>query len=579
MDRQCGFATARESRQRMIFQRFRQIGAAYHQAQRAREIIGVLLKYGYDDIARRLYLPSPSRLPLRSLREQQAALAQLTPPQRLRRALEELGPTFVKLGQLLASRTRVLPPEFTDELAQLQDNVAPISFEAVRTVLEEELKQPPEKIFATIQTQPLGSASIGQVHRATLLSGEEVVVKVQRPGIVKKVREDLGILRNLARLAETHLPEWRLHRPVALVNELATSLERELDFTREAAHIERFSWQFRDEPTIYVPEVQVALTTERLIVMEFIEGIKASNLTKLEAAGINRAEVGKRVADLVMKQIFQHGFFHADPHPGNIHILADQRVCFLDFGMMGFLDQRTREAFVDLVWGIVRRNESSVASALLRLTESDVEPSRSLFETDVAEFMHQHFYRPVGEIQFASLVKNLVQLTNKHRLRLPPDLVVMLKALSMTEELVRRLNPNHDLVGQAAPFMKQTRLERLKPRRMVENLLEFGRDSAETIRDLPREVRRIMSIIRSGEARVNFHHEGLEPAMNAFERSTNRLSFAIVVGTLIISSSLIIRAEVPPIWNGVSVVGLLGYVLAGFLSLLLLLAILRHGKM
>jgi ubiquinone biosynthesis protein len=562
-----------------FFTRFRKIGAAYHQAKRLRDIARVLLKYGYDDLAQHLPLPRAERIPLKRVREQQAEMQQVGQPERLRRACEELGPTFVKLGQLAAARTRILPPEFTDELAKLQDQVAPLPFAEIRAVVEEELKRPLSQVFATVEEVPLGSASIAQVHRAKLLTGENVVVKVQRPGILKTVEEDVALLRHLASLAEAHLPEWRLHQPVALVDELARSLEKELDFTCEAAHLDRFAWQFRDEPTIHLPSVFPDFMTVRVLVMEHVGGIKASRLDELVAGGRDRRELSERIADLVMKQIFVHGFFHADPHPGNVQILPDGRVCFLDFGMMGFLDLRTREAFVDLVWGIARRSETSAAAALLRLTESEEDPPRGAFETDVAEFMHRHFYRRAGEIQFAALVKSLVQLTQKHQLRLPPDLVVMLKALSTTEELVRRLNPDHDLIAQAKPFMQRTRLERLRPRRVITGMMEFAQEFGEMARELPTELRRIVAQIKTGRARVNFHHEGLEPASQALERSTNRLSFAVVVAALIIGSSLIIRANVPPMWGEISVVGIVGYLLAGLMGFWLLIAILRHGRM
>ena len=560
-------------------ERFRQIGSAYQQAKRLRDIAGVLLKYGYDDLAQHLPLPRAARIPFKRVRVQQADMQEISQPERLRRACEELGPTFVKLGQLAAARTRILPPEFTDELAKLQDQVAPLPFSAIRAVIEEELGRPLAQVFVSVEEKPLGSASIAQVHRAKLLTGEDVVIKAQRPGIQKTVAEDLALLRQLARLAETHLPEWRLRQPVALVDELARSLEKEMDFTSEAAHLERFSWQFRDEPTIYLPVVFREFTTSRVLVMECVTGIKASNLAALAAAGFDRRELSARIADLVMKQIFAHGFFHADPHPGNLQIMPDQRVCFLDYGMMGFLDLRTRETFVDFVWGIARRSESSFATALLQLTETDVEPARGPFETDVAEFMHRHFYRAAGEIHFSNLVTQLAQLAGKHRLRLPPDLVVMLRALSLTEELVRQLDPEHDLIAQAKPFMQRTRMERIRPRRVLTSALEFAQEVGEAARDLPNELRRIISQFKTGQTRLNFRHEGLEPATNAFERSTNRLSFALVVAALIISSSLIIHSKVPPLWGDVSVLGLAGYLLAGLMGFWLLISILRHGKM
>ena len=562
-----------------LYSRVRGIGSAYRQAKRLRDIAGVLLKYGYDDLARHLPLPRAARIPLRRVREQQADMQQVSQPERLRHACEELGPTFVKLGQLAAARTRILPAEFTDELAKLQDQVTPLPFDEIRGVIENELRRPLAEVFIRVDEMPLGSASIAQVHRAILLTGEEVVIKVQRPGIQKKVEEDVAILRHLAGLAETHLPEWRIHGPVALVDELARSLEKEMDFICEASHLERFAWQFREEITICLPAVFLDLTTPRVLVMDYVDGVKASNLAELDRAGFDRCQLSLRIADLVMKQIFTHGFFHADPHPGNIQIMPDQRICFLDFGMMGFLDLRTRETFVDLVSGIVRRSENSVATSLLRLTEPEEEPVRAPFVTDVAEFMHQHFYRTAGQIQFANLVKQLARLANKHRLRLPPDLVVMLRALSLTEELVRQLCPEHDLIAQAKPFMQRVRTERLRPARVAASTAEFAQELAETARELPGELRRIISQVKNGRARVNFHHEGLEPASQALERSTNRLSFAVVVAALIIGSSLIIHSEVPPKWGDVSLVGLAGYLLAGLMGFWLLIAILRHGKM
>jgi len=454
-----------------------------------------------------------------------------------------------------------------------------LPFELVRVFIELELKKPLAEMFSSVEEVPIGSASMAQVHRAKLLTGQEVVIKVQRPGIQKTVREDLGLLRNVARLAEAHMPEWRRHQPVALVDELARTLEMELDFTCEAGHLERFAWQFRDEPTIHVPAVFSAFTTPRILVLEYIGGIKPSNLDEMATAGLDPRETGRRIADLMMKQIFTHGFFHADPHPGNLRILPDQKIAYLDFGMMGSLDVRTRAMFVDLVWGIVRRNETAVAGALLKLTRCEVEPARPIFENDVAEFMHQNFYRTAGEIQFTRLVNHLVKLTGKHQLYMPPDLVLMLKALSMTEDLVRRLDPKLNLVEQAAPFMKQMKQQRFHPKRLLADLMEFWQEITEAAHDLPGELRRIVNQIRAGTTRVNFRHEGLEPVTNAVERSTNRLSFAIVVASLIISSSVIIHSKVPPLWGGVSVLGLVGYLLAGVMGFWLLIAIVRHGKM
>ena len=557
----------------MFVSRLKKLGRTFQHAQRFRQIVSVFLKYGFHDLTSRIGLPAVRRIPFLQNREEQAAIEKLSQPERLRRACEELGPTFIKLGQLFASRTRLLPKEFTDELKKLQDEVEPIAFEELSKVVETELKAPIENIFGSFEQKPLGAASIAQVHRAVLLSGEPVVVKVQRPGIAQNAALDLEIMQQIAWMMERHLEGWDVHRPATVVDELAKSLERELDFSREAAHLERFAWQFAEEDTIYVPKVYYSASTSRVLTMEYIDAIKASHLEKLAEAKLNRTEIASRIADLVMKQIFEFGFFHADPHPGNIHILPGNRICFLDFGLMGFVDIRTRETFVDMVWGIARRNEISVSNALLKLAASDSEPSREGLESDVADFMHQHFYRPVGEMKFAKLVTELFELTTKNRLRLPPDIFVMLKALSLTEELVRHLSPQHNLVEQAEPFMKKARLARLRPQRFASSVLEFGADFSELAREVPSELRRIISQIKTGDAKINFQHRGLEPAIESAERVSNRIAYALVLASLIIGSALIVHAGLDPR------LGLSGFILSAVMAFGLLISILRHGRM
>lgn len=563
----------------MLFRRLENIGRRFHHLQRSRDVVKVFLKYGYEDLAHRLHLPSALNLPLKQVREEQAAIHSLSPPERLRRACEELGPTFVKMGQILSTRPNLLPEPFIQELAKLQDEAAPIPFAEIKAALERELKRPLDQVFQSIDEQPLGAASIAQVHRARLLNGDAVVVKVQRPGVRRIVEVDLEIMVELASLIEHHVEGWRVHRPSAIVREIARTLQEEIDFTVEAAHMERFAWQFSGEAAIYLPKVCHEATTRQVLTMEYVDGLKASRLMEPEAAGLDRGEIAQRIADLVMRQIFVHGFFHADPHPGNIHVLPGNVICFLDFGMMGYLDSRGREAFADLVWGIARRNEISVAGALLKLASAEYEPPRQGLEADVAEFMHQHFYRPLGEMEFGRLVAQLLQLTTKHGLQIPPDFFIMLKALSLMEGLVRRLQPRHNIIKQAVPFLKQVRLNRVRPKRLVEGLFEFGIDFAELARELPAELRRIFSQIKTGEARVVFKHDGLEPLLASWDRISNRLAFSVVLASLIIGSSLIIHANIPPKWNGIPIIGLIGYIMAAVMGFWLLVSILRHGRM
>jgi ubiquinone biosynthesis protein len=563
----------------MLFHRLENIGRTFKHLQRTRDVVRVFLKYGYEDIAHKLHLPSALKLPLGHIRAEQQAIAGMPAPERLRRACEELGPTFVKAGQILSTRRNLLPEAFTRELAKLQDAAAPVPFAEVKTVIEGELKRPLNEVFASVDETPLGAASIAQVHRARLLDGCDVVVKVQRPGIERVVETDLEIMRQLAGLIERHIEAWRAHHPVAVVDQMARMLGKEMDFTIEAGHMERFAWQFLGEPGVHVPRAHHHAVTRRVLTMEYVGGVKLSQLDTAALGEGERVEIATRVADLVMRQILVHGFFHADPHPGNLHILPGHVVCFLDFGMMGCLDQRGREGFVDLVGGIARRNETIVANALLRLSSADNEPPREGLEADVAEFIHQHFYRPVEEMNFGQFTAQLLQLTGRHGLQIPPDFFVMLKAMGLMESVVRELNPRHNVIEQVRPFLRQVRLERMRPRRVLEALFEFGRDFTDMARELPGEIRRIMSQLKVGEARLVFHHEGLEPAIHSAERISNRIAFSVVLAAMIIGSSVVIHSGIPPRWHDIPVIGLAGYLVSALMAVWLLWSILRHGRM
>jgi ubiquinone biosynthesis protein len=554
-------------------------GRAVEHVQRFRHIIAVFLKYGYEDLAERMPLPSALRLPFRKIRKTQEEVSLMSGPERLRRAFEELGPTFVKLGQLLSTRTLLLPPPFIVELAKLHDQVPPIPFTEVQKVLQTELGHPPADYFISIEEEPIGSASIAQVHRAIRLNGERCVIKVQRPDIEDIVRVDLEIMAQLAAWLENHVDGWKVHQPRALVAEFTKRMEEEMDFTAEASHIERFAHQFEGEPTIYVPKVFTETSTRRVLTMEYIDAIKASRVELLDAAALDRQEIATRITDLVMKQIFVHGFFHADPHPGNIQILPGNVICFLDFGMMGFLDLKTREVFSRFVIAIAQRDEGAAAAALLRLAHAELDPFRPGFEADVAEFMHKHFYRPVGDLVFGKLLQNLFHLTQKHGLTLQADLSTVLKALSLMENLVCRLDPGHDIIAQARPFMKQVRLTQLGPRRLLREWQEFSTEAVAFVREMPVEIRRVMALLKEGRTLFRIHHHGLEPLMETLERIVNRLAFALVLAALIIASSLIVHAKVPPMWHDMSVPGVLGYMVAGVMGFWLLIAMLRHGKM
>ncbi len=437
----------------MTFLRVGNIGRTYRHMQRYRKILSVLFKYGFGEMIDILNLEQYFEVSLQIVsRKHREGIDSLSRAVRVRMAMEELGPTFIKMGQILSTRPDLLPVEYLQELPKLQDKVPPFPFSDVKSTIEKELRCPLKQIFIDFDEQPLAAASIGQVHKATTLDGNDVVVKVQRPKIQRTIEVDLEIMLHLAGLMERHLEGWDIHHPTKIVEEFARTLEKELDYSLEAAHIERFARQFADDLTVYVPEVYREHTTTLVLTMEYVDGIKASHINQLEENGLDRCKIARRGLELIMKQIFEHGFFHADPHPGNIFVLTDNVICYIDFGMMGRLDIKIRECFADLIMGIANRNEKKAAEALLKLTVYDVKPENFLLERDVAEFMDQHCYRPLKDIRLEILLNQMLKMASRHRLCIPADLFLMIKAISTVEGLGRTLDPDFDVIKQGCTF-------------------------------------------------------------------------------------------------------------------------------
>ena len=556
------------------------IGRTYRHLNRYHRILRVLFKYGFNDLVDRLhidqYLESGLQMINRKPREQ---VVRLSRPERLRMVFEELGPTFIKLGQLLSTRPDLIPADFLDELAKLQDDIPPFSLEEVNTIFQEELGRAPEEIFHYFDTEPLAAASIGQVHRARLDSGAEVVVKVQRPGIENIIAVDLEILAHIADLMEQYLEEVQGHRPSAIVHEFARSLSREIDFSIELANIQRFSRQFEGTPAIHVPLVYPELSTDRVLVMEYVLGIKSSKVEVLREQGYDLTLIAERGANLVMEQIFIHGFFHSDPHPGNIFILPNNVVCFIDFGQMGRLSRKDREDFTNLVLDLVAGDERKIVSGVLKVTIQLGEVDRESLASDLGSLMDMYLYRPLEELEAGKILQDLLDLVTRHKLSFKPSLYQMMKALTTVEGVGLMLEPKLELIRLAKPFMRRIRLERMQPGRIAEELSLTGSAYIQLLRDLPEELRTILYQLRSGRMRLEFEHRGLKALGAALDRVSNRIAFAIVLAALIVGSSLIILSDIPPHWHSIPIIGLIGFLVAGIMGFWLLLSIIRHGRM
>ena len=556
------------------------IGRTYRHLNRYQRILRVLFKYGFNDLVDRLhidqYLESGLQMINRKPREQ---IARLSRPERLRLVFEELGPTFIKLGQLLSTRPDLIPAEYLDELARLQDEVPPFSLAEVHAIFREELGRSPDEVFHYFDAEPLAAASIGQVHRARLDSGAEVVVKVQRPDIENVIAVDLEILAHLAGLMEQYLEEVQGHRPTAIVQEFARSLSREIDFAIELANVQRFARQFKNNAAIHVPLVYPELSTQRVLVMEYVLGIKASMAGQLREQGYDLPLIAERGATLVMEQIFVHGFFHADPHPGNLFILPDNVVCFIDFGQMGRLSRKDREDFTDLVLDLVAGDERTVVEGVLKVTVQLGEVDRESLGRDLGGLVDLYLYRPLGELEAGRILQDLLDLVTRHKLTFKPAFYQMMKALSTVEGVGLMLDPKLELIRLARPFMRRIRLERMRPARLAEEIARTGSGYLQLLRELPEELRTILRQLRGGRMRIEFEHRGLQALGAALDRVSNRIAFAIVLAALIVGSSLIVLSDIPPHWHDIPVIGLLGFLVAGIMGFWLLLSIIRHGRM
>ena len=488
------------------------VGRTYRHLNRYREILGVLFKYGFGDIVETLKIEQYIEVGLQMIsKKRREQIEKLSRAERVRMAVEELGPTFIKLGQILSTRPDLVPLEYARELSKLQDHVPPFPYEEVEAIITRELGQSPGELFEHFESEPLAAASIGQVHRARPADGDEVVVKVQRPGIRKIVEVDLEILLHLASLMERHVEEMEVQRPTRIVEEFARSLEKEIDYTIEAYHTERFSRQFMGDPSIYVPKVYRDLNSSRVLTTEYVDGIKVSDIEALKKSGCDLRTLAENGANLVMKQIFMHGFFHADPHPGNIFILPNHVICFLDFGMMGRIRQNEREDFTDFVTSLAGRNERKITESVLKLTLHDTEPDRDKLERDLMDLLEEEVYGKQGKLEMGRLFQKLIETVSGHGLTIKPDLYMMMKALGTIEGISKMLDPEFNILKQAEPFVRRIQEERLNPKRIAGDMLEIGMELIALGREVPGEVRSILKQAREGRIRIEFMHSGLEP--------------------------------------------------------------------
>lgn len=550
----------------------------YKHLSRYREIANVLVRHGFGYLLHQVGLADLLNLS-RRFKAKKGALeeGQLSPARRLRLALEELGPTFIKLGQVLSTRADLLPPAYIAELEKLQDQVPPFPFAQVRQCLQAELGYPLEALFGQFEERPLAAASLGQVHRARLKDGTPVVVKIQRPEAEKVVATDMEILHDMARLVDRHSPWKEIYHFEDFVVEFEKILQKEMDFTVEGQHADAFRRHFAGDEAVYIPAVYWDYTTRRVLTMEYVEGAKLNDPEALDRLGIEKRLLARRLSDALLRQILRYGLFHGDPHPGNLAALPGNRVAFLDFGVVGKLTEEQKETIGELILGLVRRSTSQVLRAVEDLGVIPPHVDKNALYQDIDALREKYYEVPLSEISLGNALRDVMEVAFKHRIRVPTQFTLLVKSLVVAEGVVSQLDPGLSMVEIARPLGGQLLINRFSLKKVKRVLSENLEDYHRFFTRLPQKTDRLLDLAASGKLTFKAVNPELGQMLSQLNAMVNRLVLSVLLGSLIIGSSLLLGRGYTTLWGVPVLEGLL--LAAGILSLALIFSILRSRRL
>ena len=544
---------------------------------RLREIGGILVKYGFKDLIDQLKIGKQVTIIPGKNGEEDKTIPQ-SRWKRIRLAFEEMGTTYIKLGQMMSNRSDIFPRELIEELEKLQDEVPPFPTEDAIAILEMDLKKPVDEAFDIFDRTPLASASMSQVYKAKLRGTDTyVAVKIQRPDLKDQIDIDLTLLKESASIFEKYIPEVKQFSIYDFLEEFEIALNKELNFKAESNNILKFRKRLDGHPYVHIPKVFLNYCTRRVIVMEFMEGIKINNKEALHRPPYDRKLVASRYLDLYFDQIFTYGIFHADPHPGNVMVLPDNTLAFIDFGIVGIVHKRDRDLLTAIILGIEERDAKRILRAFQKVSPTPLERPVEL-EYRVNELIEDVTYQEIADIDVHDMGNRVRTLVMDFNIQIPSNFFLLSKAISLVEGTVKELNPELKIEKAITPHARKLLLQRLNPINIGKSLLLSSVDLASIIREIPGDMEEIIKKIKEGTINMNLEHRGLDNLIHTFNKVVNRVVLSLLQASLLIASALVILAKIPPYWNEISMIGLVGFIISGLLALILIYRILRDRE-
>jgi ubiquinone biosynthesis protein len=524
---------------------------AWSQIPRFKEIFGIAYRYGFTDFLNLVHLHQLSEFRAKHLSEEGKIIQEKPAAERFRLALEELGPTYVKFGQILSSRRDLVNEEFYNELRKLQDHVQPFSGEEARDIVCKELGRHMEETFKSFDLKPIAAASIAQVHSAVLCDGTHAAIKIQRPNIRKKIEVDLLILKEVAKFLEKHVEQAAVLNPTGVVEDFAKTLLKELDFQNEAQNMERFAREFSDNECIRIAKVYREFTTEHVLTMDFLSGMRIDRPTELQAEGIDTKALSERVSVMIFNQVLEHGFFHGDPHPGNMAVQPDGVLVLYDYGMMGHLTPTLRDQIADLLMGLTDSDSGRIMQALIGMSDSGCVDHPQKMKADIEAFNDNYLNKPLKDINIGYVMNRLLDLLMAHKLRMKGVFYLGIKALSQIEAVGLILNPDLNFIAMGRPHAQKIFTDKLRWSNLRKTFGGLLLDVTRLVEHLPGDVREFYSRLRNGYFSIPVQHkidpEGFEPLRKTLHQIANRLAQAILSAALLITGGLLARTEIPPV--------------------------------